>query len=95
MFKAGQLHATPEKLEFYSKTLDACPMVTRWLSSGYEIPFTQVPTKSLSAKNNKFCYDNLQFAREELKRQVKCGFLSEVSYMPKIIKPISCFFTNK
>ena len=93
-FKAGQLCATPEQLEFYSKTLDAGPMVTRWLSSGYEIPFTQVPTKSLSAKNNKSCYDNLQFAREELKRQVKCGILSEVSYKPKIINPISCIFTN-
>ena len=44
------------------------PMVTWWLFSGYHIPFTQVPTKSLSARNNKPCYDNLQFAREELKR---------------------------
>ena len=79
-FKAGQLCAKPEQLEFYSKTLDAGPMVTRWLTTVYEILFTQVPTKFLSAKNNKSCYDNIQFAREELKRQVKCGILSEVSY---------------
>ena len=61
-FKAGQLCATPEQLEFYSKTLDAGPMVTRWLTTGYEIPFAKVPTKSLFAKNNKSCLNNLQFA---------------------------------
>ena len=70
-------------------------MVTLWLTTGYEIPFTQVPTKFLSAKNNKSCYDNLQFAREELCRQVKSGILSEVSYKPAVINPISCVFTNK
>ena len=70
-------------------------MVTRWLTTGYEIPFTQAPTKLLSAKNNKSCYNNIQFTREELKRQVKCGILSEVSYTPQIINPISCVYTNK
>ena len=35
-FKAGQLCATPKQLEFYSKTLDAGPMVTRWLTN--ELP---------------------------------------------------------
>ena len=94
-FKAGQLCVKPEQLEFYSKTLDAGPMVTQWLSTGYEIPFTQVPTKMLSAKNNKSCFNNLAFAREELQRQVKCGILSEVSYRPHIVNPISCVFTNK
>ena len=63
-FKAGQLCVKPEQLEFYSKTLDACPMVTRWLATGYEIPFTQVPTKMLSAKNNKSCYAKFAFARK-------------------------------
>ena len=53
-FKAGKLCNTPEQLEFYSKTLDAGPMVTRWLTTSYEIPFTKVPTKFLSAKNNRF-----------------------------------------
>ena len=67
-FRAGRLCSTAEQLEFYSKTLDAGPMVTRWLTNGYEIPFTKVPTKSLSAKNNKSCLNNLQFAREELAR---------------------------
>jgi len=94
-FKAGQLCAPPEQLEFYSKTLDAGPMVTRWLTTGYEIPFTKVTIRYLSAKNNKLCLNNLQFAREELARQVKSGILSEVSYKPAVINPISCVFTNK
>ncbi len=78
-FKAGKLCSIAEQLEFYSKTLDAGPMVTRWLTSGYEIPFTQLPLKFLGAKNNKSCINNLDFAREELQRQVKCGILSKVS----------------
>jgi len=54
-----------------------------------------VPTKSLSAKNNKSCLNNLEFAREELVRQVKSGILLEVSYKPAVINPISYVFTNK
>ena len=65
-FKAGKLCSTPEQLEFYSKTLDAGPMVTCWLTSSYEIPFTKVPTKFLSARNNRSCINNIDFAREEL-----------------------------
>ena len=42
-FKAGRLCSTSKQLEFYSKTLDAGPMVTRWLTTSYEIPFTKVP----------------------------------------------------
>ena len=57
--KAGRLCNTAEQLEFYSKTLDAGPIVTGWLTTGYEIPFTKVPTKSLFAKNNKSCLNNL------------------------------------
>ena len=49
-FKAGKLCSTPEQLKFYSKTLDAGPMVVCWLTTGYEIPFTKVPTKFLSEK---------------------------------------------
>ena len=78
-FKAGQLCSTPEQLDFYSKVLDAGPMVIRWLTTGYEIPFTKVPTKFLSAKNNRSCLDNLDFTREELQRQVKFGVLPEVT----------------
>ena len=70
-------------------------MVTRSLTTGYEIQFTQVPTKMLFAKNDKSCFDNLAFAREELQRQVKCGILSEVSFRPHIMNPILCVFTNK
>ena len=93
-FRAGQLCVKPEQLEFYSKILGAGPMVTLWLATGYEIQFTQRPTKMLSAKNNKSCYDNIAFTREELQRQVRCGIRSEVSYMPNIINPISCVFTK-
>ena len=70
-------------------------MVTCWLTTGYEIPFIQVPTKPLFAKNNQSCINNLAFAREELQRQVKAGILSEVSDRPYIVNPISCVFTNK
>ena len=94
-FRAGQLCFKPEQLEFYSKTLDAGPIIPRGLSTGYKIPFTKVPTKMLSAKNNKSCYNNIDFVREELQRQVKCGIISEVSYRPHIVNPISCVFTNK
>merc|ERR1711867_36193 len=94
-FKAGKLCSTAEQLEFYSKTLDAGPMVTRWLTTGYEIPFTQPPPKFISAKNNKSCINNLDFAREELQRQVKCGILSEVPYRPLVVNPISCVYSNK
>ena len=78
-FKAGRLCSTSEQLEFYTKTLDTGPMVTRWLTTGYEIPFTKVPMKPLSAKNNRSCINNLDFTREELQRQVECGILSEVT----------------
>ena len=94
-FKAGKLCSTAEQLEFYSKTLDAGPMVTRWLTSGYEILFTQLPPKFLGAKNNKSCINNLDFAREELQRQVKCGIFSEVPYRPLVVNPISCVYSNK
>ena len=94
-FRAGRLCGTPEQLEFYTKILDAGPMVTRWLTTGYEIPFSKVPQKPLSAKNNKSCINNLDFAREELQRQVNCGILSEVSYKPLVVNPISCVYSNK
>ena len=94
-FKAGQLCRTSKQLEFYSKTLDAGLIVTHWLTTGYEIPFIKVPRKPLSAKNNRSCISNLDFAREELQRQVKCGILSEVTYRPLIVNPISCVYSNK
>ena len=94
-FKAGQLCATPEQLKFYTKTLDSGPMVTRWLTSGYEIPFSKVPTAPLSARNNKSCRVNIDFARAEIKKQVSMGVLSEVPWKPYIVNPISCVFSNK
>ena len=65
-FKARQLCSTPEQLYFYTKKLDAGLMVTRWLTTGYDIPFTKVPTKPLFARYNQYCIKNLDFAREEL-----------------------------
>ena len=38
---------------------------------------------------------NLAFAREELQRQVRAGFLCEVAVQPQIINHISCVKTNK
>ena len=70
-------------------------MVTRWLTTGYEIPFFKVPRKPLCARNNKSCVHNLDFAREELQRQVNCGILSEVPYEPLVVYPISCVYSNK
>ena len=70
-FRAGRLCSTAEQLEFYSKTLEAGPMVTRWLTSGYEIPFTQLPPKFLGAKNNKSCINNLDFAGKSFKGRLK------------------------
>ena len=94
-FRAGQLCSTAEQLHFYKHTLDAGPMVSRWLETGYEIPFSTVPTNQLSAPNNKSCQQNLVFAREEIKNQVRMGVLSEVSWKPRIINPIMCVYSNK
>ena len=93
-FRAGQLCSTPEQLDFYMKHLDAGPMVIRWLTTGYEIPFSKVPKKPLRARNNKSCINNIDFAREELQRQVNCGILSEVSYEPLVVNSISCVFSQ-
>lgn len=68
----------------YSKTLDAGPMVTHWLTSGYEIPFTQLPPKFLSAKNNKSCTDNLVFAREELQYRRSLGSLYHFGHVKAV-----------
>ena len=65
-FLARKPCSTPDQLNFYCKKLDACPMVTRWLTTGYEILFNLVPNKFLFAKNNKSCMSILSFAREEL-----------------------------
>ena len=88
-FRARQQH------EFYCKTLDAGPMVSRWLKIGYEIPFSKVPKKLLSAPNNKSCLTNMQFACEVIDKQVKARILSEVNNRPRIINLISCVYSNK
>lgn len=62
-FRAGQLCSTKEQLDFYTKTIDARPMVSRWLSTRYKIPFAKVPINCLSAMNNKSCSTIIAFAR--------------------------------
>ena len=94
-FVAGQLCGTEEQRKFYSQTLDAGPMVSRWMRSGYELPFATIPPIARSASNNKSLFTNITFARAEIVRQVKMGILSEVPWKPFIINPISVVFTNK
>ena len=43
--------------------------------SGYEIPFSSVPTQPLSTPNHKSMLDNLAFAEAEIDRQVSMGIL--------------------
>ena len=69
-------------------------MVSRWMKTGYEIPFSKVPDKCLSTPNNKSCLTNIQFTSEEIQWQVQMGILSEVSVKPRIINPISCVFST-
>ena len=38
---------------------------------------------------------NIDFARAEIMRQVKMGILTEVSWEPRIINPISVVWSNK
>ena len=93
-FRAGQLCSTAEQLHFYKHTLDTGPMVSWWLETGYEIPFSTVPAHQLSAPNNKSCRDNIVCAREEIQHQVRMGVLSEVPWKPRIINPITCVYSN-
>ena len=73
-FVAGQLCGTEEQRKFYSQTLDAGPMVSRWMRSGYELPFATFPPTARSAANNKSLFTNLAFAHAEIVRQVKWVF---------------------
>ena len=77
-FVAGKLFGTEAQKRYYSQTLDAGPMVSRWSRTGYELPFASIPPNPLSASNNKSHYDNITFARAEVGRQVKMVILSEV-----------------
>ena len=94
-FKAGKLCGTEAQRKFYTQTLDVGPMVSRWMTTGYELPFNSVPPTPLSASNNKSLSTNIDFARAEIVRQVNMGILSEVAYKPFIVNPISVVFTNK
>ena len=77
-FVAGKLCGTEAQKKYYSQTLDARPMVSRWMRSSYELPFASLPPTPLSAPNNKSLHDNLTFAIAEVGRQVKMGIISEV-----------------
>ena len=77
-FVAGQLCRTDAQRKYYTQTLDARPMVSRWMTTGYELPFSSVPSTPLSAPNNQSLHTNREFAIAEIGRQVKMGILSEV-----------------
>ena len=62
-FVAGKLCETEEQWNYYSKTLDAGPMVSRWINTKYEIPFDMLPDTNLSAHNNKSIMVSIEFAR--------------------------------
>ena len=94
-FVAGQLYGTEKQRKYYSQTLEAGPMVICWMTTGYELPFTSIPPKPLSAPNNKSLHTNIDFAITEIERQVKCGILSEFPWKPFIVNPISVVYTNK
>ena len=70
-------------------------MVSCWITSGYEISFISVPTVFIYVCNNKSMYDNFDFARSEIQRQVDMGILSKVSWNPLVINPINVVWTNK
>ena len=70
-------------------------MVSRWMETGYELPFSSIPPNPLSANNNKSLFSNINFAAEEIDRQVKMGILSEVPWKPFIVNPISVVYSNK
>ena len=70
-------------------------MVSCWLKTGYELPFSSVLPKAMSAPNNRSLFTNLEFAEAEIGRQVEMGILSEVPWKPFVINPISVVYTNK
>ena len=70
-FVAGKLCGTEAQKRYYSQTLDAGPMVSRWMRTGYELPFASIPPTPMSASNNKSLFVNITFARAEVGRQVK------------------------
>ena len=94
-FVAGRLAFTKEQWDLYVNTLDSRPMVSCWITSGYEISFISVPTVFLYVCNNKSMYDNFDFARSKIQRQVDMGNLSKVSWKPLVINPINVVWTNK
>ena len=94
-FVAGRLAHTEEQKRFYIETLDAGPMVSRWIAKGYNIPFDTVPSGYLSAPNNKSSFDHIDFVRSEIANQVSMGLLSEVPWRPKVTNPLTATYSNK
>ena len=94
-FVVGQPAYTAEQKHFYIKTLDAGPMVSRWIDHGYNIPFDSVPSGYLSAPNNKSSIEHIDFVRSEIAKQVSMGLLSEVPWRPKVTNPLTATYSNK
>ena len=63
-FVAGRLAHTEEQKRFYIETLDAGPMVSRWIEKGYNIPFDSVSSGYLSAPNNKSSIEYIDFVQK-------------------------------
>ena len=47
-FKTGKLCGTEDQRKFYTQTLYAGSMVSRWMTTGYELSFTSIPSTPLS-----------------------------------------------
>ena len=47
-FKAGKLCGTEDQRKFYTQTLYAGSLVSRWMTTGYELSFTSIPSTPLS-----------------------------------------------
>jgi len=47
-FKAGKLCGSKDQRKLYTQTLYAGSLVSRWMTTGYELSFTSIPSTPLS-----------------------------------------------
>ena len=77
----------------YRKSIDASPYVLDIISTGYKIPFIEKPSCA-KFENNKSAQDNSEFVKEALAGLVETGCVLEVSFLPKVISPLSVSTKN-
>ena len=70
-FGAEQSCGTEAQRKFYTHILYAGLLVSRWITTGCELPFTSVPPTPLSASNKKSLSTDLDLARTKIERKVK------------------------